>query len=467
MQQLQGDAIASESDVRVLWDAALDIIKGELNAVTFKTWFQAAEPLGIDAGAVVVGAPNSWGRDWLESRYSGLLSSTLSEVSGQPLTVRFTVSGEDEVRIQEPLAEEPPVPSVPQAGPVAAQRPVGAGLDGRFTFDSFVVGDSNEFAYTTALAVAEAPGHKYNPLFIYGGVGLGKTHLLQAIGHYARVHYPHLKVKYVDTQQLVDEFTRDVRQEGGMEGFRRRYRDNDLLLVDDVQFLQGKKETQEEFFRTFNVIVNAGGQIVLSSDRPPRELDQLPDRLVSRFSQGVPADINPPELETRVAILRKKVESEGVPVPEEVLTFIAERVSSNVRELEGALLRVKAWGDLSKSPIDLELARKVLKDVLPERSVRPIPIAVIKQEVCKFYGLSMADLVGNKRSQAIVYPRQVAMYLSREMTDLSLPRIGAEFGGRDHSTVLHATNKITKMLSDQREVYSQVQTLTNLIRQKV
>jgi chromosomal replication initiator protein len=462
-------------EVRELWDAALDIIRGELNTPTFKTWFEHAEPLGLDGDTLVVGASNSWGRDWLESRYSGLLASSLTQVAGRSMGVRFVVQGDDQAPQREAAAvahaeEEASRPVIlPTVEAVESQR-VKEASEGEFTppytFDTFVMGASNRFAHAAALAVAEAPGTAYNPLFIYGGVGLGKTHLLQAIGHYVRTHYPHLKVKYVSTEQLVNDFIESVQDSRRTEGFRRQYRTNDVLLVDDIQFLIGKEKTQDEFFHTFNTLHEAGKQIVLSSDRPPKDLKPLEERLVSRFEMGLITDIQPPELETRIAILRKKVEAGGTPVPDEVLTFIADRISGNIRELEGALIRVIAYNSLTRHPIDLDLAQAVLKDTFPERTLRPISIASIQQEVCKFYGIGMVDLTGNKRSQNIVYPRQIAMYLARELTDLSLPRIGAEFGGRDHTTVIHANAKIQKLLSQQREVYNQIQSLTNLVRQK-
>lgn len=469
---------AEVQDVHALWDGALDIVRGELNTPTFKTWFEHAEPLAMDGTQMVVGASNSWGRDWLESRYTGLLSSSLTRAAGYPVTVRFVVrvgeepSGGPVAPVATPpvVEEEPVAPVVIESIDAVESRRVKEASEGefnkRYTFDSFVMGSSNRFAHAAALAVAEAPGSAYNPLFIYGGVGLGKTHLLQAVGHYVRAHYPHLKVTYVSTEQLVNDFIESLHQKGRMEGFRQRYRTNGVLLVDDVQFLIGKKESQDEFFHMFNTLYEAGKQIVLSSDRPPKDLKPLEERLVSRFEMGLITDIQPPELETRIAILRKKVEAGGVPVPDEVLSFMADRISSNIRELEGALIRVIAYSSLTRHAIDLELAEGVLKDIFPERSLRPISVATIQQEVCRYYSISMAELVGNKRSQNIVYPRQIAMYLSRELTDLSLPRIGAEFGGRDHTTVLHANSKIQNLLSQQREVYNQVQSLTNLVRQK-
>lgn len=463
-------------DVRDLWDAALEIIRGELNTPTFKTWFEHAEPLGMDGAALIVGASNSWGRDWLESRYSGLLAASLTQVAGQPVSVRFVVRSEDGVpaaaspSTHDVTPADPPEPVViPNVEAVESQR-VKEATEGdfnqRYTFETFVMGSSNRFAHAAALAVAEAPGTAYNPLFIYGGVGLGKTHLLQAVGHYVRMHYPHLRVKYVSTEQLVNDFIESVREKGRMEGFRHRYRTNDVLLVDDIQFLINKEGSQDEFFHMFNTLHEAGKQIVLSSDRPPKDLKPLEERLVSRFEMGLITDIQPPELETRTAILRKKVEAGGIAVPDEVLSFIADRISSNIRELEGALIRVIAYSSLTRHAIDIELAQSVLKDIFPERSLRPITIGSIQQEVCKFYGIGMSDLVGNKRSQNIVYPRQIAMYLARELTDMSLPAIGVQFGGRDHTTVIHANAKIQKLLSQQREVYNQIQSLTNLVRQK-
>jgi chromosomal replication initiator protein len=475
MDQAQGAPLTAADEVRVLWDAALDIIRGELNTPTFKTWFEHARPLGMDGESMIVGASNSWGRDWLESRYSGLLAASLTQIAGRPMGVRFVVNGDASV-VERAVDQMPDAAIqaldpiiIPSVEAIETQR-VREATDGefhqRYTFDTFVMGASNRFAHAAALAVAEAPGTAYNPLFIYGGVGLGKTHLLQAIGHYVGTHFPHLTVRYASTEQLMNDFIESIGKPGGTEGFRRRYRSIDVLLVDDIQFLIGKEKTQDEFFHTFNTLHDAGKQIVLSSDRPPKDLKPLEERLVSRFEMGLITDIQPPELETRIAILHKNVESGGVPVPDEVLTFIADRVSGNIRELEGALIRVIAYSSLTRHPIDLESAQSVLKDIFPERSLRPISISAIQQEVCRFYGISKEDLVCNKRSQNIVYPRQVAMYLSRELTDLSLPRIGAEFGGRDHTTVIHANAKIRKLLSQQRDVYNQIQSLTNLVRQK-
>ncbi|MCE5203967.1 MAG: chromosomal replication initiator protein DnaA [Actinomycetia bacterium] len=456
-------------DIQQVWEQALDVIKSELNTPTFKTWFEHTRPLGVVDTTFFVSVQNEFARDWLESRYAGLLSSALTQVTGDTLGVSFQVS--DTATVVEPLAPvQPPVVVDIEA---TEQRRVQEAVDGEFnpkyTFESFVMGSSNEFAYHAALAVAETPGSAYNPLYIYGGVGLGKTHLLQAIGHYVRSSFPHMKVKYVSSEQFTNDFINSIGDKDKnrrIDGFRRMYRTIDVLLVDDIQFLAGKEGTQEEFFHTFNTLQQAGKQIVLSSDKPPKDIGSIEDRLRSRFEMGLITDIQPPELETRIAILRRKVESEGLVVPDEVLSYVAERISSNIRELEGALIRIVAFSSLTRHAIDLDLTRNVLKDIFPERSIRPISVTTIQQEVCRYYGITKNDLIGNKRSQQIVYPRQIAMYLARELTDMSLPRIGAEFGGRDHTTVMHATAKIQKLLTEQREVYNQVQTLTNMIKQR-
>jgi chromosomal replication initiator protein len=479
----EGMVMTTGEGVRGLWDSAMGIVKGELNELVFNTWFRDTEPLGRVGSDIVVSVSNKWGRDWLCNRYTGQISAALSHVAGEQTGVKFVVRSVQESALLDEarhdgvgVGETPAIEAAPEERTEDPARevvvgktrtPSPAGLNPRLTFDSFVVGGSNQLAYTCALAVAETPVFKYNPLFIYGGSGLGKTHLLQAIGHYISTYYPHQRVRYIDAQHMVDDFTDSIRSKG-MDAFRRRYRENDVLLVDDIQALISKKETQEEFFRTFKILHEGHKQIVITSDRPPYELETLHERIISRFNHGMIADINPPELETRVAILKRKVESEGgIPVPAEVLNLIAERASGNVRELEGALIRVKAYALLTpEKTITVDLARDVLKGMFPEQAVRPISIQVIQSEVCRFFNLNMTDLVGNKRSQSIVFPRQVAMYLARELTDMSLPRIGAEFGGKDHTTVIHANAKITKLLGEQREVLNQIQSLTTSIRQK-
>jgi chromosomal replication initiator protein len=340
-----------------------------------------------------------------------------------------------------------------------------ARLNPKYLFETFVIGSSNRFAHAAAVAVAEAPAKAYNPLFIYGESGLGKTHLLHAIGHYARSLYPGTRVRYVSSEEFTNEFINSIRDDKG-DGFRQRYRDMDILLVDDIQFLQSKESTQEEFFHTFNTLHNANKQIVISSDRPPKQLVTLEDRLRNRFEWGLTTDVQPPELETRIAILRKKAIQEQLNAPPEVLEFIASRISRNIRELEGALIRVTAFASLNRAPVDLQLAEIVLKDLVPggEEAGPEITAQVIMQQTAAYFGLSVDDLCGSSRSRVLVTARQIAMYLCRELTDLSLPKIGAQFGGRDHTTVMHADRKIRTMMAERRSIYNQVTELTNRIK---
>jgi chromosomal replication initiator protein len=339
------------------------------------------------------------------------------------------------------------------------------GLNPKYTFDSFVIGSSNRFAHAAALAVAEAPAQAYNPLFIYGGTGLGKTHLLQAVAQYVGEHQNELSVRYVTSETFMNDFINALRDKR-IEGFKQRYRTYDLLLIDDIQFFEHKERIQEEFFHTFNSIYEAGGQLVISSDRPPREISTLEERLRSRFEWGLITDIQPPDLETRIAILRKKVKTDGIHIPDpKVLEFIAGRISSNIRELEGALTRVVAFSSLTGRPMSEDLAQDVLKDVFPQGEVPQVTIERIQELVSDRFGLSLEELCSDKRSQNIVYPRQVAMYLSRELTDSSLPKIGKQFGGRDHTTVIHATSKIARKIREDRSVYNLVQELTARIKQ--
>jgi len=338
-------------------------------------------------------------------------------------------------------------------------------FESKYTFDSFVVGESNAFARNAALAVAEQPGLKYNPLFIWGGPGLGKTHLLQAIGTYVTTNYPHKKVIYVTSEQFLNDYVDSINTKR-QDSFRQKYRSVDVLLIDDVQFMQGKEGIQEQFFNTFNELHNRRKAVVLASDRPPKDID-MEERYRSRFAWGLQADIQPPNFETRLAILRQFMEIQSVPYEQDALAYVAERSTPNIREMEGAVIRILAYRELSKKEvIDLTMAEQVTKDLFPDRSHRPIPVTTIQREVCRFYNISHAELVGSKRSHNIVFPRQVARYLSRELTDLSLPKIGSEFGGRDHTTVMHAQDKIRKLMSAQRDVYNQIQQLTNTIKQK-
>ncbi|MBV2152820.1 chromosomal replication initiator protein DnaA [Kitasatospora sp. SUK 42] len=368
-------------------------------------------------------------------------------------------------------AERPAVPGVPAppgAPPAGGSRKdePAARLNPKYLFDTFVIGASNRFAHAAAVAVAEAPAKAYNPLFIYGESGLGKTHLLHAIGHYSRSLFPGTRVRYVSSEEFTNEFINSIR-DGKADTFRRRYRDMDILLVDDIQFLASKESTQEEFFHTFNTLHNANKQIVLSSDRPPKLLTTLEDRLRNRFEWGLITDVTPPELETRIAILRKKAIQEQLNAPADVLEFIASRITRNIRELEGALIRVTAFANLNRAPVDLELAGIVLKDLIPggdEDAGPEITAQVIMQQTAAYFGLGVDDLCGSSRSRVLVTARQIAMYLCRELTDLSLPKIGAQFGGRDHTTVMHADRKIRSLMAERRSIYNQVTELTNRIK---
>ncbi|MFF3729947.1 chromosomal replication initiator protein DnaA [Streptomyces sp. NPDC002476] len=379
-----------------------------------------------------------------------------------------------------PDAQAPHRPSVPGTGrpgggvpgpmgtqPAAASGPgePAARLNPKYLFDTFVIGASNRFAHAAAVAVAEAPAKAYNPLFIYGESGLGKTHLLHAIGHYARSLYPGTRVRYVSSEEFTNEFINSIR-DGKGDTFRKRYRDVDILLVDDIQFLASKESTQEEFFHTFNTLHNANKQIVLSSDRPPKQLVTLEDRLRNRFEWGLTTDVQPPELETRIAILRKKAVQEQLNAPPEVLEFIASRISRNIRELEGALIRVTAFASLNRQPVDLGLTEHVLKDLIPggEDTAPEITATAIMASTADYFGLTVDDLCGTSRSRVLVTARQIAMYLCRELTDLSLPKIGAQFGGRDHTTVMHADRKIRALMAERRSIYNQVTELTNRIK---
>jgi chromosomal replication initiator protein len=344
-------------------------------------------------------------------------------------------------------------------------RPAQARLNPKYTFETFVIGSSNRFAHAAAVAVAEAPAKAYNPLFIYGDSGLGKTHLLHAIGHYAQSLYQGLKVRYVSSEEFTNDFINMIR-DGKQDGFRRRYRDVDVLLVDDIQFLENKEGTQEEFFHTFNTLHNANKQIVISSDRAPKRLVTLEDRLRSRFEWGLLTDVQPPELETRIAILRKKAVQDRLNAPPEALEYIASRISTNIRELEGALIRVTAFASLNRQSVDLQLAEFVLKDLIPEAHGPEITAATIMGQTASYFGLSIDDLCGTSRSRVLVTARQIAMYLCRELTDLSLPKIGQQFGGRDHTTVMHADRKIRSLMAERRSIYNQVTELTNRIKQQ-
>jgi chromosomal replication initiator protein len=435
-----------------LWTEVAGRLEGALNETTFGTWFDDVSSRELTDDVFVLSVPNDFTRDWIEGHFVDVIGAAVRDAVGEDRRIELFV--EREVEPAGPLREPP----------TAQGRPA-FGMSQKYTFDSFVIGSSNRFAHAAALAVAEAPAQAYNPLFIYGGTGLGKTHLLQAIGQYVGEHSRKLSVRYITSETFMNDFINSLRDKR-IEGFKQRYRTYDLLLIDDIQFLEHKERIQEEFFHTFNSLYEAGRQIVISSDRPPREISTLEERLRSRFEWGLITDIQPPDLETRIAILRKKVKTDGIHVPDpQVLTFIAGRVSTNIRELEGALTRVVAFSSLTARPMTVELAQDVLKDVFPQGEAPEVSIERIQTAVSDRFGLSLEELCGDRRSQNIVYPRQVAMYLSRELTDASLPKIGREFGGRDHTTVIHATSKIARMIREDRSVYNLVQELTARVKQ--
>ncbi|HEY6055819.1 MAG TPA: chromosomal replication initiator protein DnaA [Gaiellaceae bacterium] len=451
-----------ELTAETLWTEISARLQGTLNETTYTTWFGEVEGSALADDAFVLGVPNDFTREWIEGHFLGLISAALEDATGRELRIDLKVleNGAAEQPLPAPLPAEAVAPEPP-----SARRPDSSGMNPKYTFDSFVIGSSNRFAHAAALAVAEAPAQAYNPLFIYGGTGLGKTHLLQAIANYVNMHSGDMTVRYVTSETFMNDFINSLRDKR-IEGFKQRYRTYDVLLIDDVQFFEHKERIQEEFFHTFNSLYEAGRQIVMSSDRPPREISTLEERLRSRFEWGLITDIQPPDLETRIAILRKKVKTDGIHVPDEqVLTFIAGRVESNIRELEGALTRVVAFASLTGRPMTVDLAQDVLKDVFPQGEQAAVSIEKIQALVADRFSLSLDELCGDRRSQNIVYPRQVAMYLSRELTDSSLPKIGKEFGGRDHTTVIHATSKIARLIREDRSVYNLVQELTARVRQ--
>jgi chromosomal replication initiator protein len=441
----------TELTAESLWDDVSARLREALNDTTYSTWFGEVGGAALDDDTFAVAVPNDFTREWIDGHFLGLIGATLAEVAGER-SVRLEVAKQPEGA---PAADSKP----------PAQAQTGLAMNSKYTFDSFVIGSSNRFAHAAALAVAEAPAQAYNPLFIYGGTGLGKTHLLQAIAQYVGEHPGSLSVRYVTSETFMNDFINSLRDKR-IEGFKQRYRTYDLLLVDDVQFFENKERIQEEFFHTFNSLYESGSQIVMSSDRPPRDIATLEERLRSRFEWGLITDIQPPDLETRIAILRKRVKTDNINVPDpQVLTFIAGRVSTNIRELEGALTRVVAFCSLTGRPMTEVLAQDVLKDVFPQGDLPQVTIERIQEITSDRFGLSLDELCGDRRSQNIVYPRQVAMYLSRELTDSSLPKIGKQFGGRDHTTVIHATSKIARMIREDRSVYNLVQELTARIKQ--
>lgn len=436
-----------------------------------RAFLTLTKPLGLlksDGGSnLLVAAPNGFAKDVLESRLKVALNDALSAKLGERINIAVTIDESLDIKTPEEVPTEEQ--EVPRAGTgrqeTSAKPQESAQLNPRYIFETFVIGASNRFAHAAAVAVAEAPAKAYNPLFIYGDSGLGKTHLLHAIGAYAKELYSGLRVRYVSSEEFTNDFINSIRDDKSSV-FQRRYRDLDILLVDDIQFLENKERTQEEFFHTFNTLYNANKQIVISSDRPPKQLTTLEDRLRSRFEWGLITDIQPPELETRIAILRKKAVQDKLSAPDDVLEYIASKISTNIRELEGALIRVTAFASLNRQPVDMSLAEIVLKDLIPDESAPEITASTIMAQTAAYFSLTIDDLCGTSRSRVLVNARQIAMYLCRELTDLSLPKIGQTFGGRDHTTVMHADRKVRQLMAERRSIFNQVTELTNRIKQQ-
>jgi chromosomal replication initiator protein len=455
-------------------DLLEDLWSGVINSVSQdspqnRAFLTLTKPLGLlknDGGSnLLVAAPNGFAKDVLESRLKVALNDALSAKLGERINIAVTIDESLDV----PATEEEVEPESPRAGTgrqeTQSKPQESAQLNPRYIFETFVIGASNRFAHAAAVAVAEAPAKAYNPLFIYGESGLGKTHLLHAIGAYAKELYSGLRVRYVSSEEFTNDFINSIRDDKSSV-FQRRYRDLDILLVDDIQFLENKERTQEEFFHTFNTLYNANKQIVISSDRPPKQLITLEDRLRSRFEWGLITDIQPPELETRIAILRKKAVQDKLSAPDDVLEYIASKISTNIRELEGALIRVTAFASLNRQPVDMGLAEIVLKDLIPDESAPEITAPTIMAQTAAYFSLTIDDLCGTSRSRVLVNARQIAMYLCRELTDLSLPKIGQTFGGRDHTTVMHADRKVRQLMAERRSIFNQVTELTNRIKQQ-
>jgi chromosomal replication initiator protein len=451
-------------DLSYVWTRALaELSDGSLSGQQ-RAWLRLTRPLALVDDTALLAAPNEFTKELLDSRLRPVLASALSAGLGR--TVRVAVTVERSVD-PEPLLDDEPDESPPvlplRSTATAQRRAEPAKLNPKYVFETFVIGDSNRFPHAAAVAVAEAPAKAYNPLFIYGDSGLGKTHLLHAIGHYAQRLYPELQVKYVSSEEFTNDFINSIRDDK-TSAFHRRYRDVDILLVDDIQFLENKERTQEEFFHTFNTLHSKDKQIVISSDRPPKQLSTLEDRLRNRFEWGLITDVTPPDLETRIAILSKKAAQERLPVPRDVLEYIATHIERNIRELEGALIRVAAFGSLNQAPVDRALAEVVLRDLIPDGGAPEITAASIMTTTADYFGVSMDDLCGSSRSRVLTTARHIAMYLCRELTELSLPKIGQQFGGRDHTTVLHAERKVATLMAERRQVFNQVTELTNRIK---
>jgi len=501
----------ADLDFSQIWQNTISSLDADGLPIRERSFLTLARFSGLLDGTALVKVPNDYTKTVVETRMREEVIQALSSQLGEPVQLAVLVdstldelhhldtTGLEDAATGTPEHEVLPgadgadavpghgstfpdttdnvVPLIPPVVDEAQRRPRDEGftttasedsatrLNPKYTFDTFVIGASNRFAHAAAVAVAEAPAKAYNPLFVYGESGLGKTHLLHAIGHYALNLFPHVKVRYVNSEEFTNDFINSIRDDKA-SAFQKRYRDIDVLLIDDIQFLQGKVQTQEEFFHTFNTLHNANKQVVITSDLPPKLLSGFEERMRSRFEWGLLTDVQPPDLETRIAILRKKAIQERMSAPDEVLEFIASRISTNIRELEGALIRVTAFASLNRQSVDMPLAEIVLKDLIPNEQGSQITSATIMAQTAAYFGLTIEDLCGTSRSRVLVTARQIAMYLCRELTDLSLPKIGQQFGGRDHTTVMHADKKIRQLMAERRAIYNQVTELTNRIKQQ-
>ncbi len=474
-----GSPAEEPSDLHAAWRQVL----ADLQAYQ-RAWLRTSQPVTLHENTAIIAVPNDFTRGQLEGRLRAQLEEALTVAFRRDIRIAVTV--DPALEQGEPIIDSPPLDEstqrhddmsthrpegldaggsepAPAVTPAPAASSLETRLNPKYTFETFVIGSSNRFPHAAAVAVAEAPGKAYNPLLVYGDSGLGKTHLLHAIGHYVRSLYTGAKVRYVSSEEFTNEFINAIRDDR-QDRFKRRYRDVDVLLIDDIQFLEGKTQTQEEFFHTFNTLHNANKQIVLTSDRPPKRLEALEDRLRNRFEWGLITDVQPPDLETRIAILRKKAAMDRLTAPPDVLEFIASKIQTNIRELEGALIRVTAFANLNRQEVDMTLAEIVLKDLIPEGGEPEITAGLIIVQTAAYFGLTIEELTGPSRGRHLVMARQIAMYLCRELTPLSLPKIGAEFGNRDHTTVMYADRKINTLLAERRAVFNQVSELTNRVK---
>lgn len=442
--------------IQDLWEQVLQEIQEKVSKPSFETWLKTTQAIRMEDDTLIISVPNEFSRDWLSNQYASIIREILKSILGRSIGVQFVTNLPDNAekerkRADQTISEDEEPDLLPKSL-----------LNPRYTFDTFVIGSNNRFAHAASLAVAEAPAKAYNPLFIYGGVGLGKTHLMHAIGHYVLEHNENCRVVYLSSEKFTNEFINAIR-DNKTDSFRNKYRSVDILLIDDIQFLAGKEQTQEEFFHTFNSLHEENKQIIISSDRPPKEIPNLEDRMRSRFEWGLITDVQPPDYETRIAILRKKAIADQLDVSSEVLAFIAARIDTNIRELEGALIRVMAYSALMNQPVTTELAAEALKDIMPQTKRKVIDIHDIQRAVSEYYRLRVEDLKSKKRTKTIAFPRQIAMYLSRELTDYSLPKIGEDFGGRDHSTVIHAHEKISRSLQEDSELKQAIEEIKKRI----